>query len=90
MTRTPLPLPLFLFLPILLLLFQIQPAAAEANPVVIANPAASVPQPQADGSAPKGKGGWWVVDRSPLGTAPQDSWWTGCLNRTSEDQVCVP
>ncbi|CAO1606111.1 hypothetical protein XANCAGTX0491_009611 [Xanthoria calcicola] len=86
MTRTPLPHLLLPLLPILLLLFHIQPAAAEANPVVIANPAAQAPEAQADGSAPKGKGGWWVVDKSGPGTGPQDAWWTGCLNRTSEEQ----
>ncbi|KAL8770409.1 MAG: hypothetical protein Q9209_003835 [Squamulea sp. 1 TL-2023] len=30
--------------------------------------------------------GWWVVDRSPTNIQPKDAWWTGCKNRTSEDQ----
>lgn len=36
--------------------------------------------------------GWpgWVVDQSPDDINAKDSWWTGCLNRTSSGQVRLP
>ncbi len=85
----------FLLLIPLLLLFLIQNtvAEAEAEPVIISgatNWVSSAPEDQADGSAPKSRDGWWTVDRSSPSTGPADAWWTGCNNRTSDEQVRAP
>lgn len=29
----------------------------------------------------------WIVDQSSVGTAPQDTWWTGCYNNTLAGSV---
>ncbi|KAL8754285.1 MAG: hypothetical protein Q9199_004459 [Rusavskia elegans] len=79
------PLQYLLLLVPFLFLLCIQNTAAEANPVIIAD-VGNKPQPQSDGTAAKSKSGWWVVDRSPNTSQPQDAWWTGCQNRTSDDQ----
>ncbi|KAI4275639.1 MAG: hypothetical protein LQ337_003070 [Flavoplaca oasis] len=90
MSRYPQIQPFLLLIPLLLLfLIQDTVAEAEAEPVIISgatNWVSSAPQKQADGSAPRSKGGWWTVDRSPATTAPKDAWWTGCNNRTSDEQ----
>ncbi|KAL8847554.1 MAG: hypothetical protein Q9221_007413 [Calogaya cf. arnoldii] len=84
------PFQLFLLL-LPLLSFLIRNTAAEANPVIIAGPLGTPPQQPEEGSVPvKTKNGWWTVDRSPPGIQPpSDAWWTGCQNRTSEDQKNV-
>ncbi|KAL8656397.1 MAG: hypothetical protein Q9226_002675 [Calogaya cf. arnoldii] len=75
---------LLLLLPLFSLL--IRNTAAEANPVIIADVTNNPQQKQDDGSKDKTRSGWWTIDRSPPGTAPGNGWWTGCQNRTSEDQ----